>query len=177
MPGSVWTSGKRAARNQAKTGDITVTKPTATLYRITASYEDNGTLCSANTAEVLGEAYGRYYDTEEAATAKAEDMAGDIEDYDLDESTKYYVEEVAVEISDIGCEDDDGAVSVSATVRVDGHRYDTSWTARARNTTAGVSGLEPAGDSIDAWVDHDLAVALGDSVVAVGLEILAMAGR
>ena len=62
-------------------------------YRITATFERDGQIQSANQAEVLGDAWGRTYDTREEAERVAADMQDEVEDYGLDPSPTYSVEE------------------------------------------------------------------------------------
>lgn len=64
-----------------------------TTYRITATFERDGQIQSANQAEVLGDAYGRTYDSREEAERVAADMQDEVEDYGLDATTTYSVEE------------------------------------------------------------------------------------
>lgn len=72
---------------------IEVVTQTMTTYRITATFERDGQILNANQAEVLGDAYGRTYASREDAEAEAERMQGEVEDYGLDATTTYHVEE------------------------------------------------------------------------------------
>ena len=145
-----------------------------TMYRITASYTHYGQCVDSTTAETLGDAMGVIYATQELADAAADELQGSVMDFSLDPSTRYSVVEVPIEIGDVSLSDDE----VTADVTLDGHRQTTSWYAAPRRTKAGIDGLQPAGDSIDCWVDTVMASALpADAVVALGLEILAIAGR
>lgn len=61
------------------------------MYKITASYDRNGTRTDTSTDSVLGDAYGQTYPTREAAQAVADGLQASIADYDLDASTEYQV--------------------------------------------------------------------------------------
>lgn len=63
------------------------------MYRITASADHHGTRIDTSTAEYLGESWGELYATEEDALRVAAELQGSVEDYDLDPSTLYEVEE------------------------------------------------------------------------------------
>lgn len=64
-----------------------------TTYRITATFERDGQILSANQAEVLGDAYLRTYASREEAEQVAADMQDEVEGYGLDATTTYSVEE------------------------------------------------------------------------------------
>lgn len=153
------------------------TNLTIKLYRITASVDRAGQCLDASQAETLGEAYGVTYASKDAADCAVIDLQDGIEDTDLDSSTTYSTVEYPVQVTGIESTPEDEAITVSARITCADYTGETCWTAKPSHTAAGVGGLEPAGDSIDAWVDHDMARAVGDAVVAVGLEILAVAGQ
>jgi len=150
-----------------------------TLYSITASFDRDGQTQDCSQAEVLGEAYGVTYLTREAADSALEDLrVYGIDDGDLDPTTRYSLVERTLTISDVTSAPEDGAITVSARVEYQDFSGVTYWTAKPRHTAAGIDGLEPAGDSIDAWTDHDLALYLDtDALLHVGAEILALAAR
>jgi hypothetical protein len=150
---------------------------TITLYRIRASATRDGQTIDCSQAEVLGETYGVTYTARDAADAALEDLDESIAEYQLDPSTTYSISEIPVLIGEISTEYEDGAITVSARVEMPGYAGPTCWSAKPRNTAAGVDGLEPAGDSIDAWADDTLAMYLpANALLVVGLEILALAG-
>lgn len=151
---------------------------TIKLYRISASYTRDGQVLDCSQAEILGDAYGVTYATREEAESIAEDMQEEVEDYNLDPSTTYSVDEVTVSISAVDAAADDDDITVSADVRVDGCTRKTVWSARPRHTAAGVDGIEPSGDSPDCWIDGDLAATLGETcAIAIGEYVLASARR
>lgn len=80
-------------------------KDTITVYRISASFERDGQVQDCSQAEVLGDAYGKtYFDRADAEEAQ-EECEEFLSETDLDPSTEYFVEEVAlplkIEISDV----------------------------------------------------------------------------
>jgi hypothetical protein len=151
---------------------------TIALYIITASFDRDGQVQDCSQAEVLGEAFGVTYVTSEAAESALAECAESVEAYDLDPTTRYSIEQTSVTISDVTTEPEDGAITVSAHVEAPGYSGITCWSAKPRHTAAGIDGLEPAGDSIDAWTDGDLARILdADTLIHVGTEILALAAR
>lgn len=60
-------------------------------YRITATRDRNGTDERCDTAEVLGDAYGRSYPDRESAEAACRALQDSVEEYGLDPATVYEV--------------------------------------------------------------------------------------
>lgn len=153
---------------------------TMTLYRLTASFERDGLSIDADDDGTLGDDRYRYFTSEASASARADEMQGEIGDYDLDPSTTYGYYAVAVEISDVEAERDTecpGLIEISAWVRVDGEpRIAVTVYGQDRHTKDGIDGVEPTGDDLYAWADNDILRLLGDDAgKAVCLEILALA--
>jgi hypothetical protein len=63
-------------------------------YRIRASRDLGDTIEDCSTPEVLGDAQFARYNSMRLAEEHAEEMQGEIADYELDPRTRYYVEEV-----------------------------------------------------------------------------------
>lgn len=164
-----------------------------THYRITASFTRDGVIQDCSQAEVLGDELHRLWDDEDDALSRAEEMQGELADYDLDPTTTYSVvavqqeesteadnmtttgttteREYTYEVASVST-DDDGAIHIATIVTVDGVPRAALWCAQ-RNAADGAT-LEPCGDSIDCWIEGVALDAFGrEGAVAIGTEIIA----
>ena len=111
-----------------------------TAYKITATATDSTGVCiSSDTAEALGEAYGRIYLTRDRAEDVAEDLASELpEGYD---TTRYSVE--AVDIDDIADGELYDVASVAAVMHAlpEGHNVADYFDPNGRYRGADDSGI------------------------------------
>ncbi len=156
---------------------MTTTNNTVTLYRLTASIERDGLSLAADDDGTLGDDRWAFFQTEEEAQARADEMQAEIGDYDLDPGTSYGVEPVTITIADVEAERTDGIVEVSAQVTIDrGAPIVAVVYGEDRITGSGIHGLTPSGSDLRDWTDADILRVLGERTGAqVCREILAMA--